>query len=191
MLPTVVTPPSVEPVTLIEAKAHLNVLSNDDDTYIEALITVARTLAEEELGSSLITQTLKYYLDAFPLCKIALPQSPVQSITTLKYVDLDGALTTWDAANYTLDAADRSARVVPAYTKSWPSTRCQINAVELTYVAGYGDVAADIPAPIRHGILMLISDLYENRENTAINVNASEMPTAVRRLFAPYRVWRL
>ncbi len=44
-----------------------------------------------------------------------------------------------DAADYQVDLTSFRARVTPAYGKYWPITRCQMNAVEVQFVCGYGD----------------------------------------------------
>lgn len=60
------TAPSVEPVSLIEAKAHLRVDVTDDDGYISALIVAARQAAETITRRALITQSWAVTLDQFP-----------------------------------------------------------------------------------------------------------------------------
>lgn len=44
------TPPTAEPVSLVEAKLHLRVDFNDDDALITSLITAARQAAETITG---------------------------------------------------------------------------------------------------------------------------------------------
>jgi hypothetical protein len=61
-----VTPPAEEPVTLIEAKLHLRVDFDDDDTLIASLITAARQAAETLTGRQFITARWKQVLDCFP-----------------------------------------------------------------------------------------------------------------------------
>jgi uncharacterized phiE125 gp8 family phage protein len=63
-----VTAPSVEPVSLAEAKLHLRVETSmtDDDTLIQALIVSARTLGEQITRRAFITQQWKLVLDQFP-----------------------------------------------------------------------------------------------------------------------------
>src|SRR4051794_4197557 len=61
-----ITPPSVEPVTLAEAKLHCKVDFTDDDALITSLIAAARMVCETRLRQALVTQTWVLYLDSFP-----------------------------------------------------------------------------------------------------------------------------
>lgn len=65
----VVTPPTVSPVSLDEAKRHLRVDWIDDDATIQSLIDVATAAfdgPDATLGRSLVKQTLALNLDTFP-----------------------------------------------------------------------------------------------------------------------------
>lgn len=63
---TVVTPPSGEPLSLDEAKAHLVVDIDDDDALIGSLITVAREKCESYLSRSFLTTAYKRTYAGFP-----------------------------------------------------------------------------------------------------------------------------
>ena len=151
-------------VSLIEAKAHLRVTASDDDTLITAMITAATETAEQLTGRAIMPQTWELSLDEFPDA-LELTRIPAASITSLKYYDSDGVLTTMDGATYTLDIADDYgfAYVVPAYGTEWPTARDQINAVVVRYVAGYANAAA-VPQAIKSWILLQVGAMYENRE---------------------------
>jgi uncharacterized phiE125 gp8 family phage protein len=151
-------------VSLVEAKAHLRVTASDDDTLITAMITAATEVAEQMTGRAIMPQTWELTLDAFPDA-FELTRIPAASITSLKYYDTAGVLTTMDGAAYTLDIADDYgfAYVVPAYGLTWPTAREQINAVVVRYVAGYANAAA-VPESIKSWIKLQISAMYENRE---------------------------
>ena len=61
-----VTAPTEEPVSLVEAKLHLRVDFSEDDLLITALIAAARQAAETLTGRQLVTARWKYILDSFP-----------------------------------------------------------------------------------------------------------------------------
>ena len=68
----------------------------------------------------------------------------------------------------------------------WPITRCSINSVVIQFTAGYGDSAEAVPQAIRQGILIEVSNLYENREDVVVGQNIS-MLSLSERLLWPYR----
>jgi uncharacterized phiE125 gp8 family phage protein len=190
-----VSPPSIEPVTLAEAKAHLRLDTDADDAYISALITAARERVELFLRRALITQTFEYTIDRFPVNAyliyttsfIDLPRPPLRSVEWIKYVDAAGNLQTLPPGTYVVDtSSNEMGRVALAWNQFWPITRWSINAVTIRFVAGYGDTAEDVPQAIRHGILIEISNLYENREDVVVGQTVNMVPLSERLLW-PYR----
>lgn len=185
---TLVTPPAVEPVTLIEAKAHLRVTATDEDTLITALIKAARQQAEHRtVATVFVTQTWTETLDAFP-AEIVLSRRPLQSVSSITYTDTDGTEQTLAVADYQVVTDELLGRIVPAYGVDWPTARDMPGAVVVTYVAGYG-AAADVPESIKSAVLLLIGHLYEHREAVS-DGSMSELPMAVDALLAPYWVAR-
>jgi uncharacterized phiE125 gp8 family phage protein len=176
---SVVTPPTDQPVTLGEAKAHLRVQADltDDDAYITALIAAVTAYhdgPDGKLGKAIMEQTLLLSLRWFaydgayqevPYCTVVreegidLPCPPIQAIDSIEYTDTQGNDQVLDAGSYTLD----SDRVILTYGSSWPLIRDIPNAVRVQYVAGYA-TAGEVPAPIKHMILLMIGHLYQNRE---------------------------
>jgi len=180
-----VAAPAQEPVSLEEAKTHLRVSHNLDDTYIQGLITLARQEYERITGRALITQTWKLGLDWFPGI-IYLPKYPVQSITSIVV-----AGTTWDAANYEVDLISIPPRIVPVST--WPTVPVdnELSPIEVTFIAGEGDAPGDIPdsSPL-HAIKLLISHWYENRAPYAQGATTVvEIPEAAKVLMTRARQW--
>ena len=58
--------PSVEPISLAEAKAHCRVDADAEDTLIASLILAARLHIERCLDLALISQSWSLYLDRWP-----------------------------------------------------------------------------------------------------------------------------
>lgn len=176
--------PTVEPLTVDQVMEHLRL--DEYETMLPLLIASARASAEAATSLALMTQTLDLYLDAFPAAEIILPRSPLQSVTSITYTDTDGATQTLAASEYQVDTASAPPRIVPAYGKSWPSTRQQINAVKVRFVCGHTD-AASVPADVKAWMLLSIGTAYEHRESIATGEDFVEMPH-IDRLVAANRV---
>lgn len=159
------------------------------DTTLAGLIAAARQWVEKDIGRPLITQTWRRTMDAFPSGDdgdlIDLMPN-VLSITSLQYVDGDGATQTWSAANYSLDASRLVCRLVRGYGLTWPSARAQRNAVTVTMAAGYGATAASVPESIRQAMKLLIGIWHaETVGDRKIDHSATER--AIGALLGPYR----
>lgn len=186
---TVITvAPTVEPVTLAEAKTHLRVDGDDENTYIESLITAAREWAEAHTRRAFINRTVRLSLDEFPT-EIKLPFGKTQSVTTFAYTDDDGAAATLTSGtHYTLDSDSEPARLVPYYNTDWPATYDVPNAIQITYVVGFGAAATAVPTSIKHAILLAVGHWYEHREMVADSGSLSEVPLAAKSLLAEHRI---
>lgn len=168
-----ITAPAEEPVTLSEAKLHLRVDHSADDTLITALIVAAREQAEHKTGRVLVTQTWEQVLDAFPADEMRLDVPPVQSITSVKYLDEAGDEQTLDGAAYSLDAAKLPGWLFPA--SEWPATYDGANAVRVRMVCGYGAASA-VPATIKAWMLLHVGAGYRQREAFAQGAAPAELP---------------
>ena len=176
---------ATEPITTAEAKTHLRVTSSTDDAYIDTLVKACRQTAENELRRSLITQTWVRTLDEFPDA-FELHYPPIIAVTSVKYYDAAGVQQTLAPSQYSLDYQGEPGWIVPAYNVTWPDTLQAINAVEVTYTAGYG-TAADVPQAIKAWILLHVGHLYENRESTMPGISITPLPF-LDSLLDPYRV---
>lgn len=159
-----ITPATELAVSLATAKAHLRETETAEDDNIELMIRSSVKEAEGRTGRSFMRQTWLLTLEAFPGC-IHLSRIPVASVVSIKYVDSAGVLQTLDPAAYSLYAMDdhNPAKVVPAYGLSWPSTRCQLDAVQVEYLAGVED-PADVPPEAAAWILLQVGAKFTNRE---------------------------
>ena len=199
-----VTPPAEEPVTLIEAKLHLRVDFDDDDTLIASLITAARQAAETLTGRQFITARWKQVLDCFPGPSlmgvpagqaftlpghaILLAKAPVQSVVSINYLDMGSVNQTMPALSYTVDAACEPARITPVFGQIWPISLPQIGAVSVVFDAGYGSASA-VPEGIKTWIKLRVGSLYVHREEVASMTRGRIDPLPfIDGLLDPYKV---
>lgn len=185
----VVTPPSVEPVTLVEAKLHCKVDVTTDDDLITALIVAAREEIERRTWRALVTQTLELILSDWPGAdRIELPRAPLQSITTVKYKDKDGNETTWPGANYLAGTDSVPGVLALAWNASWPSVDLYpVEPIRIRFVAGYG-LAASVPTSLKQAVLLLVAHWYEQREAGGDTVSEKAgIPFGVEALVRSYR----
>jgi len=179
---------SSETVLLSEAKAHLNVLDDTDDTYIASLITVARTAAEAHTKLDLVPKTVVWYLNDFPAGEIELrDHTPLRSVTTIHYLDADGTTAAVSTGDFNYDIYSEPPRIYEGYDDTWPTVypyMDAVNNVTITYASGY--TTATLPPQAKQAILIMVSDMYEHRESVAPGHLARpvEIPTAAERLLA-------
>lgn len=160
------------------------------DPLLAGYLTAARLHVEGRdgwLNRALVTQTWDLFLDRFP-CAIVLPLPPLQSVTSVTYLDNTGASQTLATNQYRVDTARVPARITPAYGVTWPNTYGVPNAVTVRFVAGYGAPAA-VPGPIRLGLTMLAAHFYEHREPVLVGTIQARLPFHVEALLMPFRVW--
>jgi uncharacterized phiE125 gp8 family phage protein len=135
----------------------------------------------------LLPTTFEEFFDDFPQYsgdykdEIRLSRSPVSAVTYVKYIDGNETTITADPAEYKVDTISRPARISP--DNGWFGTYETINAVFVRYVAGFANAAA-VPAPLKHGMMLVIGDMYENRTDSV-----KRLPTASEYLWNPYRVF--
>lgn len=164
----------VEPVTLVEAKAHLRVFHSSDDALISGQIAAARQYAENFTGRALVIASWRQTLDWF--CTPIRPALwPVSEIDAITYLDSDGVRQALDASAYAFDGDRNTIRP----TGSWP-TGSEVNV-------DFSTNPQDVPAAIKAAMLLVMADLYENAEAHITGTIVAANP-AVMSLLWPYRL---
>lgn len=173
----------------LAAPAHI---APPDLTYIKELTRSAVEAVDGPrgwLGRCLLTQEWQVSCDFF-LPEMVLPIAPVRSITEIRYVDDAGATTTLDANIYRLHGAGSwSAQISPRFGSEWPASRHERDSITISISAGYGDSIDDVPAPVLHGIRMLVAHWYLERQPVTFST-PHEIPLTIKSAFAPYRIYR-
>jgi uncharacterized phiE125 gp8 family phage protein len=171
---TLVTAPTADPVSVFDLKTALRIDGALEDAYLLTCIRRAQAhLAERDgwTGVVCLTSTWDLRLDEFPAgrwlreCAIRMPVRPVQSVTSVKYINGEGVEQTLATSEYVVHLEDPSPTlIVPAYGKVWPSTRAQLNAVTVRFVAGWTGPAA-ISHNVRNAIIVAAGHFYTHRDD--------------------------
>lgn len=183
--------PAAGPVDLALLLDHLKRDPEDDDAHIQHCLEVATAQfdgPDGELGRALVLQTWRESFAVVPsgTGRVELDLSPV---STLVKVEVYVAGGDWQAV--ALEAVDLIEDGGRAYVRSsdWPRPMPGYpEPLRITYVAGFG-AAVDVPAPIRHAILLLAAHLYQAREPVVFGETPIEVPLSIERLVGRYKVW--
>ncbi len=166
---TIVTQPTFEPVTVGDVVSRLRLdESAEENALISSLITTARQKIEAEYGLVCAETVFDQFLDCYPKdYTIRLQKWPILSVTSFKYLDSEGTLTTLASTQYDSKLNINPARIQPAYGIQWPTLRNVSEQIQIRFSAGYSSQSA-IPETIKTAIILLIGHWYENREQTTI-----------------------
>lgn len=160
----VTTSPLVEPITTDEVKLFARIDGTEEDTLISSFITAARINCEKYLGRALISQTLTLKMDYWPGEVIKLPRPPLISITAVETLDEDDNVTTYNASNYYIIVEDIPGKLILKQSASPPFQSVRnFGGYQVRFVAGYGLLGSDVPSPIREGLKLWTTSIYENR----------------------------
>jgi len=200
MIWKVTTGPTVEPLTVDDAKRHLRILHDDDNQDIQEAIKDARDWCENYLDLAILEQTITLKLDRFPVATtirdttdiITLPRSNLISVTSVKYTDDDGVEQTLSTDVYGVDTTSTPGRIYRKQDQEWPTDVAdERNAVEIIYKAGYGSTRSSVPPAIKRAMKLLLSHWDSNREATIIGVSAQELPLGVTSALDKHRAYGL
>ncbi len=185
-------------VTLARVRAHLRLDAADADPLETDLLEAAIAAAVGHLdgrgrgvlGRALLTQRWQatgdrpaddaagsvpgFVLELPPLREVEKVERRVSGL----YQELPAG--TWEAIRL---PAERVA-VIPAGGASWADADIHPAAWRITFAAGYG-AGDDVPAAIRAAILLMVADLYDNRDGKT-QANLVDNPT-IERLLHPFR----
>ena len=132
--------------------------SSDEDTLIEAYRDASIAWVEDYCNTRLGDVAAVGYMDYFYNARF--PIGPVQSITSVTYLDTANASQTLATTKYWFDIKTKATRITfDSVPDLYDDT---FNAVQVNMVVGYPE--AEIPNPIITAIRLMVGHLYENRQ---------------------------
>lgn len=174
--------PTKEPITLAEAKLFMRILEDDDDALITSMIVGAREYAENYTNRQLMPATFELTLNSFAQ-DLQIPKAPLNSITKIEYMDVDGMYQTLDTSLYYSYGENGTSKL--HFESGLPTFKDDKRAVKITFTSGY----TTVPSSIVSFIKVLVSTMYENREQYVIGVSIDTMANPlVFKMLDMYRV---
>ena len=172
-------------ITVADLKAHMRVTHTHEDTLISALRSAAISWVEEHCNIKLGSYTARGYLPGFYNSYI--PIGPVTAISEVKYQttadkDYTSDLTTLAAGKWYTDEISQPARIA---FRDYPSVyEYALTPVVVTFTAGY----STMPAPVLQAIRLLVSHLYENRQEEVAGTITARLKFGLEALLNPFRI---
>lgn len=170
--------PTVELVTKNELRLQARTLFPGEDDPFEGaeddlLDTILQSAVDEldapvgHLGRSLMQRECRLLVDSHPEKEILIPHPPIISIDEIKYIDTNEAEQTIDLSDVNIDITDPNDAGRLWHKSAWPSMSNRPGRMWVDYTAGYA-TAAEVPAVIRHAILIKAATYYRDRESTIV-----------------------
>jgi uncharacterized phiE125 gp8 family phage protein len=124
----------------------------------------ARSFLEKEMRVQMITCGYVGYLDYFPgVDYFEIPIYPVTGVTKVEYFATDAAVYSELASSkYIFDDSRIPPRVYLAPGESWPDTDDRVNAVKVTFNAGF-NTASDVPETWKRAVKLALTNFHEHR----------------------------
>lgn len=167
-----------------EVRAHLRVSATDEDVLIDAMAAAVAAYLDGPagiLGRAILTQTWTVQLTSWADA-LVLPVEPVQSVS-VAYVNTLGATVALSSALYVLIRPFGAAPFLrPVVGTAWPALGAADWPVTVTVNAG----ESVLPADLRVAMLMMVGQMFENREGGGEKAMA-DLPPAAAALLARHR----
>ena len=198
-------------ISLAEAKQHLRVTANDDDTYIGGLIAMALDACSNYLGYSIKKSTAKYGFDSLtgspalinPVNGLNIPSgnylrvnSRVLAVNSVSYVNDSQVITAFAGADWITapDPMGNYSRNIFINTAPDSITDDTIKYIievsEGFNIVGTLSVDPDtiFPMSIKHAALLLVGQYYDNRNAIVIGATQNKISLGFEYLLDPYKI---
>ena len=150
-----------EPLTLAEAKKHLEIPTADTthDDEVSDLITSARQIYERDTGLVIATRTVYENLDRWPASDWRVIHN-INTWSAVQYYDTANSQQTFSSGSYSVDIPNR--RIELNSLASWPTIYDRWDAVTLSYSAGF----TTVPEHHKSAVKLQLDILFELRGMT-------------------------
>lgn len=200
-------------VSAYDLRVHLRLTEGQlSDADADDLIAEATQSIEDRFSVAMISQSWQLNLDRWPSASdvwwdgardghisiihggdgsVDIPRWPLQSLTSATtYAENSAATVITIATTFDVDAQSIPGRVSLKRGATWPTAMRANNAIEMVYVAGYGDAAVDVPLPMIRAVKQLAGHLYAHRGD-GCDVSEAIKASGAGGIMGQYRVKRI
>lgn len=187
--PVTVTPPASEPLTLAQVKEFLAIEADETlhDAQLGRFIAAARGQVEAVTATRLVEHTVRIAASDWSDL-LHLPVGPVQSVAGIAFDDVFGAEQALAPDDWELIGAGLARAIRTPVGKGWPNgLRRGADTIRVTLEVGYDTV----PEPVQTAMLIMIADLFAQRESFAVGTVAAKIPSSMQvdGLLTNFRIW--
>ena len=176
------------PITLAQVHSHLRLGTLDaaEQAELTIMITAATEMAESYCNRSWRSGTKAVLFTRFPSSEtkeLAITDD-VQSVTSIGYFDSSNVASTF--TDFRVVNVGGRSDIYPSFGKYWPSDSNEL-PYNITVTTVVGDEAS-VPSSVKSAILLMVADLYENRENDVVGTIVSKTTSMTSKLLLhPYK----
>lgn len=173
-------------ISLEDVKAHLRVVNTDEDAYIAALLDVAFDAVEQHLTYPVRLCKVQY--TAYSWTGSVFIPGRFQALDSIKYyTDPANVLTTMAGTEYAYQFRETGFYLEWINDTTLPDTyEDRLDGVQYNLQMGW--VPGNLPASIRHAVLLNIGDYYEERKNAVIGTIETTLSRGTEFLLKPYLI---
>lgn len=162
---------------LARVKDHLRVSDGNEDGLISAYINAAVDFIASYTWIYLQSTSYTAYLDDWE-SETIIKMHPVTAISSIKYYDANGTLQTMSAGtDYYVSLNGAYARI--NFENTYTLRDQPYDNIEIAFTCGYAS-HFEIPDDLVDALLMLVSDMFENRQSFSQGVREVDVPMGIK-----------
>jgi uncharacterized phiE125 gp8 family phage protein len=192
IIPTTPSDERIWLVSLNEAKEHLRIGHNDDDSYITRLTHAAQIVCEHLTGANFTPSSYSFFCDNWQQTKDVPEVSTLGLIESITYKNTSGIPTIWNPINYYFAQGSQRSRIELVDGKSYPDLYDGIQNITINFRTNpvWGKTT-NLNEVAKQAVLITISDMYENRQSVIVGRIASSIPRTAQFLLDTLKIQTL
>lgn len=175
-----ITPATGRPIDVAEVQTYLMLSTGQDDSLIEMLIDSAVSFVESHLGIAFMPQEWEMTFDRWAgrptewwdgvqqgsISELYNGREVEKQLNKYPLISVESVTVDDNPVDVGLFSVDKTripGRIVIKNGKVLPPNFKTANGYSVTYTAGFGPAASDIPSTLRIGLISLVAYMYSNR----------------------------